>query len=123
MHLAAPCAGQLLPLAAVPPFAHVHCLVAHSRFCAFDATTVSYCASVHVSHATQAWLLRWKAPLHDMHLAAPCVGQLLPLAAVPPFAHVHCFVAHWRFIVLLGATVWYSAPVHVVHETHALLLR
>ena len=45
------------------------------------------------------------------------------MAAVPPLAHVHCLVAHWRFCVLLGATVWYSAPVHVVHATHALLLR
>ena len=46
----------------------------------------------------------------------------MPLAPLP-LPQEHCFVAHWRFSVLLGATVWYSAPVHVVHETHALLLR
>ena len=45
------------------------------------------------------------------------------MAAVPPLEHVHCLVAHWRFCDALGATVWYSAPVHVVHATHASLLR
>jgi hypothetical protein len=36
---------------------------------------------------------------------------LFELQALPdwpvPWLHVHCFVAHWRFCVLLGATVWY----------------
>ena len=62
-------------------------------------------------------------PAHAVHLAAPSIEHAAPTAAVPPLAHVHCMVAHWRFCVLLGATVWYSAPVHVVHATHALLLR
>ena len=39
--------------------------------------------------------------------------------AASPLAHVHCLVAHWRFCDALGATVWYSAPVHVVHAAHA----
>ena len=59
---------------------------------------------------------------HVAHVAVLCVGHAAPVAP-SPLLHVHCFVAHWRFIVLLGATVWYSAPVHVVHETHTLLLR
>ena len=58
-----------------------------------------------------------------MHLAAPFAGHVAPEAAVPPLAQVHCLVAHWRFCVLLGATVSYSALVHVVHATQASLLR
>ena len=65
------------------------------------------------------WLL---AAEHDVHLAVPCAGHATPVAA-SPFWHVHCFVAHWRLCVLLGATVSYSALVHVVHATHASLLR
>ena len=56
-------------------------------------------------------------------MAAPFAGQASPEAAVPPLAQVHCLVAHWRFCVLLGATVSYSALVHVVHATQASLLR
>ena len=59
-------------------------------------------------------------PEHAVHLASPFAGHAAPVAA-SPFWHVHCLVAHWRFCVLLGATVWYSALVHVVHATHALL--
>ena len=62
-------------------------------------------------------------PEHAVHLATPFVGQSMPAAAVPPLAQVHCLVAHWRFCVLLGATVWYSSLVHVVHARHASLLR
>ena len=58
-----------------------------------------------------------------MHLATLCVGHAAPVAAVPPLAQVHCLVAHWRFCVLLGATVWYSALLHVVHATQASLLK
>ena len=45
------------------------------------------------------------------------------MAAVPPLAHVHCLVAHWRFRVLLGATVSYSALPQVAHATQASFLR
>ena len=48
-----------------------------------------------------------------MHFAAPFIGHAAPAAAVPPLAQVHCLVAHCRFCVLLGATVWYCAAVHV----------
>ena len=46
----------------------------------------------------------------------------MPLAPLP-LPQEHCFVAHWRFSVLLGATVWCSAAVHVVHDAHMSLLR
>ena len=52
-------------------------------------------------------------------MAAPFVVQSTPTAAVPPLAHVHLFVAHWRFRDALGATVSYSPLLHVVHATHA----
>ena len=58
-----------------------------------------------------------------MHLATPFVGHAVPEAAVPPLAHVHCLVAHWRFRVLLGATVSYSALPQVAHATQASFLR
>ena len=53
-----------------------------------------------------------------MHLAAPCAGQVAPLAAVPPFAHVHCFVAHCRFCDALGAVLSYSESPHAVQAMH-----
>ena len=58
---------------------------------------------------------------HVAHVAVLCVGHAAP-AAASPLVQVHCFVAHCRFCVLLGATVWYSALLHVVHAAHASLL-
>ena len=40
------------------------------------------------------------------------------MAAVPLLAHVHRLVAHWRFRVMLGATIWYSLLLHVVQSAH-----
>ena len=54
-----------------------------------------------------------------MHLAAPLVGHDAPVAAVPPLAHVHRLVAHWRLREALGVTVSYSAMVHALHGMHA----
>ena len=51
-------------------------------------------------------------------MAAPCAGQVAPLAAVPPFAHVHCFVAHCRFCDALGAVLSYSESPHAVQAMH-----
>ena len=52
-------------------------------------------------------------------MAAPLRGHDAPAAAVPPYAHVHCLTAHWRFCEELGATVSYSALPHALHRTHA----
>ena len=78
-------------------------------------------AALHFSHDFVAATMPYPAA-HVAHVAVLCVVHAAPVAA-SPLAHVHCLVAHWRFCVLLGATVWYSAPVHVVHATHASLLR
>ena len=58
-------------------------------------------------------------PEHVTHLDAPCAGHAAPTAAVPPFAHAHCFVAQTRFCDALGATASYSSLPHAVHATHA----
>ena len=47
----------------------------------------------------------------------------MPLAAVPPLAHVHCFVAHSRFRVVVGAMVSYWEPLHVVQSKQDAPLR
>ena len=78
-------------------------------------------AALHFSHELVEATIPWPAA-HVAHVAVLCVGHAAPVAA-SPLAHVHCLVAHWRFCDALGATVWYSAPVHVVHATHASLLR
>ena len=59
---------------------------------------------------------------HVTHVAVLCVGHAAPVAP-SPLLHVHCFVAHWRLCMFVGAAVSYCAAVHVVHETHALSLR
>ena len=59
---------------------------------------------------------------HVAHVAVLCVGHAAPVAP-SPLLHVHCFVAHWRLCMFVGAAVSYCAAVHVVHETHALSLR
>ena len=76
---------------------------------------------MHFSHEAVAVTMP-KPALHVVHVAVLCVVHAAPAAALP-LLHVHCLVAHWRFCDALGATVWYSAPVHVVHATHASFLR
>ena len=174
-------------MAAVPPLAHVHCLVAHWRFRVLLGTTVWYSALPQVAHATHApypvlseyvpdvhaahadarrsalasepkldpWPaghVTWSAhaelslprlylrsaalhfsheavavtmpypAAHVVHVAVLCAAHAAPVAP-SPLAHVHCLVAHWRFRVLLGATVSYSALPQVAHATQASFLR
>ena len=97
--MVAPSDVQLAPVAAVP-YVQLHVLASH----------------------VVPSLDRWYGPAQLAHMPPPCVGHASPDVCTP-LAHVHCFVAHCRFCVLLGATVWYSALLQVVHATQASLRR
>ena len=78
-------------------------------------------AALHFSHEAVAVTMPYPAA-HVVHVAVLCAAHAAPVAP-SPLAHVHCLVAHWRFRVLLGATVSYSALPQVAHATQASFLR
>ena len=51
-------------------------------------------------------MLKYLPLLHDAHAAVLCVGQAVPLAAVPP-EHVQTLVLHTRLLVVVGSVDWY----------------
>ena len=54
---------------------------------------------------------RWKAPVHDSHMASPLTGQRVP--EVPtPFGQTHCLVSHLRSLVPVGAADSYWCTWH-----------
>ena len=62
-------------MAAVPPLAHVHCLVAHCRFCDALGAIISYSALPHVDHAAHApypALSEYVPDAHGVHCDACC---------------------------------------------------
>ena len=54
------------------------------------------------SHDRQMFPLLYAPLLHDAHAAVLCVGQAVPLAAVPP-EHVQTLFLHTRLLMVLGA--------------------
>ena len=70
-------------------------------------------------------VLSFMTPLMKLGMQRPLVQQdIEPICARDRCEHNHQrFVAHWRLCMFVGAAVSYCAAVHVVHETHALLLR
>ena len=85
--------------------------------------SATICNSFNTAH-----VLRTLAPPESLRpgsspdCALSCVLHPAPWAATP-FAHAHSFVAHSRFCVVLGATVWYSASVHTVQGEQLSPLR
>ena len=67
-------------------------------------------------------MLKYLPLLHDAHAAVLCVGQAVPLAAVPP-EHVQTLVLHTRLRVVVGDVDWYWELEHTVQAGHAPLLK
>ena len=94
------CVGQFSPVAPVPS-EHVQTLVLHTRLLVVVGSVASYSEPKHTVHSGHAPLLKYLPLLHDAHAAVLCVGQAVPLAAVPP-AHVQTLFLHTRLLVVLG---------------------
>ena len=94
-HICAPCTVQAAPVFAVP------------------------CAQLHVlASQVVPSLDRWYGPVQLEHLPVPCVGHASPDVCTP-LAHVHCFVAHWRSSISVGADTWYWLDRHGVCDAQS----